>query len=107
MPQERESLLRAALDRAATCGSPGLYRDAADELVAAGAGAPPPFEDVLTLTATERRVAELAAAGSTVSVIAQSLFVTPAAVEGILAEVRARLGVRSDAEPRRSPLATV
>ena len=96
--EERESLLRAALDRAATCGSPGLYRQAADELVAAGAGAPPPFEDVLTLTATERRVAELAAAGSTVSAIAQSLFVTPAAVEGILADVRTRLGVRSDAE---------
>ena len=53
---------------------------------------------MLTLTATERRVAELAAAGSTVSVIAQSLFVTPAAVEGILADVRSRLGVRSDAE---------
>jgi DNA-binding CsgD family transcriptional regulator len=96
--QERESLLRAALDLAATCGSPGLYKEAADELVAAGAGAPPPFEDVLTLTATERQVAELAAAGSTVSVIAQSLFVTPATVEGILADVRTRLGVRSDAE---------
>ena len=81
-PQEREPLLRAALDRAATCGSPGLYRQAADELVAAGAGPPPPFEDVLTLTATERRVAELAAAGSSASVIAQSLFVTPATVEG-------------------------
>ena len=66
--------------------------------MAAGAGAPPPFEDVLTLTATERRVAELAAAGSTVSDIAQALFVTPAAVERTLADVRSRLGVRSDAE---------
>jgi DNA-binding CsgD family transcriptional regulator len=96
--QERESLLRAALDLAAACGSPGLYQEAADELVATGAGAPPPFEEVLTLTATERQVAELAAAGSTVSVIAQSLFVTPATVEGILADVRTRLGVRSDAD---------
>ena len=96
--EERESLLRAALDRAATCGSPGLYRQAADELAADGAGAPPPFEDVLVLTVTERLVAELAAAGSTVSAIAQSLFVTPAAVEGILAEVRTRLGVSNDAE---------
>ena len=52
----------------------------------------------MSLTATERRVAELVAAGASASAVAQELFLTPAVVERTLAEVRKRLGVRTDAE---------
>ncbi len=52
----------------------------------------------MSLTATERRVARLAATGATASAIAQELFLTPAVVERTLAEVRKRLGVSTDAE---------
>jgi DNA-binding CsgD family transcriptional regulator len=54
--------------------------------------------DVVWVTATERRVAQEAAAGRTSRAIAQELFVTPALVERTLAELRDRLGVGTDAE---------
>jgi DNA-binding CsgD family transcriptional regulator len=95
---ERTALLGSALALAAECGSPGLYRQVGDELVADGADAPAPFEDVVSLTATERRVAQLAGAGAAPSAVAQELFLTPAVVERTLAEVRERLGVQTDAE---------
>jgi DNA-binding SARP family transcriptional activator/DNA-binding CsgD family transcriptional regulator len=95
---ERTALLGSALALAAECGSPGLYRQVSDELVADGADAPAPFDDVVSLTATERRVAQLAAAGAAPSAVAQELFLTPAVVERTLAEVRERLGVQTDAE---------
>jgi DNA-binding CsgD family transcriptional regulator len=97
-PDERERLLRAALDRATACGSPGLYGQVSAELVADGAVPPPPYEDVVSLTATERRIARLAADGVPASAVAQTLFLTPAVVERTLAEVRERLGVSTDAE---------
>ena len=97
-PAERAALLGSALALAAECGSPGLYGQVGDELQADGAAPPRPFEEVVSLTATERRVARLAAAGATASAIAQELFLTPAVVERTLAEVRKRLGVGSDAE---------
>ena len=95
---ERTALLGSALALGAECGSPGLYRQVSDELVADGAEPPAPFEDVVSLTATERRVAQLAAAGAAPSAVAQELFLTPAVVERVLAEVRERLGVQTDAE---------
>jgi DNA-binding CsgD family transcriptional regulator len=95
---ERAALLGSALTLAAECGSPGLYRDVSAELQADGAAPPRAFEDVVSLTATERRVAELVAAGASVTAVAQELFLTPAVVERTLAEVRKRLGVRTDAE---------
>jgi hypothetical protein len=90
---ERLLLLDAALEGAAACGSPGLYARAAAEVVAAGAPAPPDFADVLVLTSTEKRIAELASCGASSSAIAQELFVTPATVERTLADVRSRLGL--------------
>ena len=96
-PEERERLLRAALDRAIACGSPGLYGQVSAELVADGAVPPPAYEEVVSLTATERRIARLAADGASASAVAQALFLTPAVVERTLAEVRERLGVSSDA----------
>jgi DNA-binding CsgD family transcriptional regulator len=97
-PDERALLLRAALDRATACGSPGLYGQVSTELVADGAVPPPAYEQVVSLTATERRIARLAADGASASAVAEALFLTPAVVERTLAEVRERLGVRSDAE---------
>ena len=96
--EDREPLLRAALARATTCGSPGLYEQVSAELLADGAVPPPAYEEVVSLTATERRIARLAADGASASAVAQALFLTPAVVERTLAEVRQRLGVSTDAE---------
>jgi DNA-binding CsgD family transcriptional regulator len=95
---EREALLRAALDRSLECGSPGLYREVAAELRSSGVDVPADPEEVVWVTATERRIATLAAAGGTSRAIAQDLFVTPLLVERTLAELRDRLGVATDAE---------
>jgi DNA-binding CsgD family transcriptional regulator len=95
---ERQALLRAALDRSLDCGSPGLYREVAAVLRADGADVPAEAQDVVWVTATERRVARLAASGTSSRVIAQQLFVTPALVERTLADLRDRLGVDTDAE---------
>jgi DNA-binding CsgD family transcriptional regulator len=50
------------------------------------------------LTETERRVAELAAAGHTNRQVAAALFISPKTVEANLARVYAKLGIRSRAE---------
>ena len=52
----------------------------------------------MELTATEQRVAELAAAGLTNRRVAVAVFMTPKSVEGVLARVYRKLGVRSRAE---------
>ncbi len=96
--EQRERLLRAALDRAAACGSPGLYARCATELVTLGRPAPPEYAAVVALTATERRVVELTAAGAGPTAVAQELFLTPAVVERTMAELRERLGTADDAE---------
>jgi DNA-binding CsgD family transcriptional regulator len=54
--------------------------------------------DADELTPTERRVAELAAAGSTNREIADALFVSPKTVEANLARVYRKLDIRSRAE---------
>jgi DNA-binding CsgD family transcriptional regulator len=50
------------------------------------------------LTATERRIAELAASGLTNREVAQAAFVSPKTVEANLARVYRKLGIRSRAE---------
>jgi DNA-binding CsgD family transcriptional regulator len=95
---EKESLLRAAMDRAVECGTAGVYRQAAAELRAAGMDVASDVLDVVWATRTERRIAELAATGAGHSAIAQELFLTPSGVESMLADLRSRLGVESDAE---------
>ena len=52
----------------------------------------------LTLTATEERVAALAAAGHTNRQVAQALFLSPKTVEASLARVYRKLGISSRAE---------
>jgi len=96
--QAREPLLRA-LDLAERTGAAGLAAEAKRELLAAGAR---PRRAALTgpdaLTAGERRVAALAAAGASNRQIAEHLFVTQATVETHLRHAFRKLNIASRAE---------
>jgi DNA-binding CsgD family transcriptional regulator/tetratricopeptide (TPR) repeat protein len=88
--------LRQGLDLACRCGASALVSRAHDELAATGAR---PRKDVLTgveaLTASELRIARMAADGMTNREIAQALFVTAKTVETHLGHVYAKLNIRS------------
>ena len=77
-PAEAREPLRRALELATACGAPPLAEQARSELYAAGAR---PRTEALAgveaLTASEKRVADLAATGDTNRDIAQALYVTP------------------------------
>jgi DNA-binding CsgD family transcriptional regulator len=94
--REARELLREALDIAHRAGADPLAARAETELRATGAR---PRRVVLagveSLTASERRVAELAADGRTNREIAQSLFVTARTVEGHLTNVFRKLDLES------------
>jgi DNA-binding CsgD family transcriptional regulator len=89
---EARPLLAEALDRAHRAGARPLAQQAESELRASGAK---PRRVMLTgiesLTASERRVAQLAGEGLTNREIAQTLFVTARTVEGHLTRVFAKL----------------
>jgi DNA-binding CsgD family transcriptional regulator len=91
--------LRRALDLAHRCGATALADRAHAELVATGAR---PRRAVFTgldaLTASERRVAEMAAEGLTNRQIAQALFVTEKTVESHLGQTYRKLEVGSRSE---------
>ena len=93
---EARELLREALDAAHRAGARPLAEQAETELRATGAR---PRRVVLTgldsLTASERRIAELAGQGLTNREIAQTLFVTARTVEGHLTSVFRKLRVDS------------
>jgi DNA-binding CsgD family transcriptional regulator len=93
---EGRELLREALDAAHRSRARPLAEYAETELRATGAR---PRRVVLTgldaLTASERRIAELAGEGLTNREIAQTLFVTARTVEGHLTSVFRKLGVDS------------
>jgi DNA-binding CsgD family transcriptional regulator len=99
-PQAR-AVLERALDAAHHCGTRRIAAQARDELVAAGAK---PRREAITgrdaLTASELRVARLAAAGQTNREIAQSLFITTKTASVHLSRVYRKLDVT-----RRSQLA--
>jgi DNA-binding CsgD family transcriptional regulator len=88
--------LRRAVELATICGATPLAARAESELLATGAR---PRRMALSglesLTPSERRVAELAAAGPTNREIAQALFVTPKTVEVHLSHVYRKLGISS------------
>jgi DNA-binding NarL/FixJ family response regulator len=81
---------------AADCGARALAARARQELVTAGAR---PRRERLSgidaLTASEQRVADMAAAGMTNREIAQALFVTTKAVAGHLTHVYEKLDIAS------------
>ena len=93
---EAREILREAVDAAHRCGAKSLAAQAETELRATGAR---PRRVVLSgldsLTASERRIAELAGQGLTNREIAQMLFITARTVEGHLTSVFRKLGVDS------------
>jgi DNA-binding CsgD family transcriptional regulator len=93
---EARELLREALDVAHRAGARPLAEQAETELRATGAR---PRRVVLTgldsLTASERRIAELAGQGLTNREIAQTLFITARTVEGHLTSVFRKLMLES------------
>jgi DNA-binding CsgD family transcriptional regulator len=98
---EARELLREALDAAHRAGAKRLAQDAEVELRATGAR---PRRIVLTgldsLTASERRIAELTSHGLTNREIAQTLFVTARTVEGHLTSIFRKLQLDSRNELR-------
>jgi DNA-binding NarL/FixJ family response regulator len=95
--------LREGLELAVECGAELLAARAHDELVAAGARPRrDPIESRSTLTASELRVARMAAEGLTNREIAQALFLTDKTIEVHLTRVYRKLEIQS-----RSQLARV
>jgi DNA-binding CsgD family transcriptional regulator len=93
---DSREILRTALDHAHRCGAHALSERARTELITAGGR---PRRLVLTgldsLTASERRVAQMAAAGLSNRDIAQQLFITTRTVEGHLTHVYQKFGITS------------
>lgn len=93
----REQLTEGA-DLAMACGAVALQQRALDELRVLGARPRKlAFSGVDSLTASERRVAEMAAAGMANREIAQALFVTAKTVESHLGRAYRKLGIDSKA----------
>ena len=93
--QAREHL-RHAVELATICGATHLAARAEHELLATGARPRRiALSGVESLTPSERRVAELAAAGPTNREIAQALFVTQRTIEVHLTSIYRKLGISS------------
>jgi len=93
--------LRTALDIAHRGGAVLIASRASAELVASGARPRRPLlSGVDALTASERRVAELAAGSMTNRQIAEAVFVSPKTVETHLRNVFQKLGISSRKELR-------
>lgn len=91
--------LRSGLELARSCGATPLAERAYHELRATGAS---PRKLIRTgpgtLTASERRVAQMATSGMSNKQIAQALFVTTKTIESHLAQVYRKLGISSRSE---------
>jgi DNA-binding CsgD family transcriptional regulator len=97
--RDAQARLRPALELAYRCGAAGLAGRAREELVAAGARPRRPvFTGLEALTASERRVARLAALGRSNREIAETLFVTQRTVETHLRHTFQKLGITSRGE---------
>lgn len=96
---QARDVLRVALQQATACGMDPLVRQVREEVLAAGGR---PRRIAVTgpgaLTASELRVARMAAGGLTNTIIAQTLFVSRKTVEKHLANAYAKLGIASRAE---------
>ncbi|HEX3737802.1 MAG TPA: AAA family ATPase [Solirubrobacterales bacterium] len=96
---EAREPLRRGLEAARSRGALVLARRAHEELLTAGARPRRlQFSGVEALTASERRVAELAAAGSSNREIAATLFITVRTVENHLSRTYRKLGIGSRVE---------
>ncbi|MEO6996675.1 MAG: AAA family ATPase [Terracoccus sp.] len=93
-PADAREPLRHAVELATLCGASGLAARALAELATCG-GRPRRTEltGVASLTPSERRVADLAAAGGSNHEIAQTLFVTPKTVEVHLSSTYRKLQI--------------
>jgi DNA-binding CsgD family transcriptional regulator len=95
--------LRRARELAHSTGAMAVFERAQDELIATGAR---PRRATLSgpdaLTPSERRVAEIAAAGQTNREIAQALFLTEKTIELHLSNAYRKLGIRSRAQLARA-----
>ena len=91
--------LRRAAELADACGARALRTRALDGLAALG-DRPRKlmFSGAESLTASERRIAELASRGSSNRDIAQDLFVSPKTVENHLGRVYVKLGIKGRRE---------
>ena len=102
-PTDAREPLRRALELAGVCGADALAAHVRAELHASGAR---PRRDALSgvesLTPSERRVVDLAAAGRTNRDIAQELYVTPKTVEVHLSNAYRKLGISSRRELERA-----
>ncbi len=98
-PTEARESLRRAFELAEVCGAHGLAAEVRTELHATGAR---PRTSALkgpgSLTASEKRVADLAAEGQTNKQIAQGLYVTPKTVEVHLSNAYRKLEISSRRE---------
>ena len=92
----REPLMRAH-ELAEVCGAERLLESIRTEMLAVGASPESP-RGVAALTATEKRVAALAAAGRAEREIAQELFVTPRMIEVKLGNALRKLGASSQGD---------
>jgi len=100
---EARGPLQEGLDLARRCGAHALAQRARVELHAAGGRSKETDHDVaLDLTASERRVAELAAEGRSNPEIAQALFVTRKTVEAHLGHVYRKLHISGRTELARA-----
>lgn len=96
---EARPALEEGLRAARRCGALRLAGVAHDELTVAGARPRRlQFSGADALTPSERRIADLAASGSTNRAIAQELYVTPKTVENQLGRVYRKLGIGSRTE---------
>jgi DNA-binding CsgD family transcriptional regulator len=102
-PTEAREPLRRALELADSCGARPLVDAVRSEIYATGARPrTTALAGVLALTASERRVADLAAAGQRNRDIAQTLYVTPKTVEVHLSSAYRKLGIASRLELARA-----
>jgi ATP/maltotriose-dependent transcriptional regulator MalT len=93
---EAREMLRAGLDAADRCGAVALSAVALEELAATGARSRRlQVSGVEALTASERRVTQLAASGASNPEIAQALFVTRGTIESHLHVAYRKLGISS------------
>jgi DNA-binding CsgD family transcriptional regulator len=100
---EAREPLREALELARACGAGAVAARAHDELVTAGARPRrDPIESRSNLTASELRVARLAAEGTTNREIAQALFLTENTIETHLRSVFRKLDIHSRSQLARA-----